>query len=76
MARSKMKFICRSLVDPCSFYRISGNDKLIVALYVDDGIVAATRKICIEKFFEKIGSGIQDNSSIVISQKKVHRGYS
>lgn len=36
------------------FYRVSGNDKLIVALYVDDGLVAAMKKISIEEFLSRL----------------------
>jgi hypothetical protein len=31
-----------STADPCLYFRITGNDKIILVLYVDDGIVAAT----------------------------------
>lgn len=42
-----------SAADPL-FYRVSGNDKLIVALYVDDGLVAAMKKISIEEFLSRL----------------------
>lgn len=43
-----------STADPCLFYRITEKDKLIVTLYVDDGLVAATKKISIEEFLSRL----------------------
>lgn len=43
-----------STADPCLFYRITEKDKLIVTLYVDDGLVVATKKISIEEFLSRL----------------------
>lgn len=43
-----------STADPCLFYRNTEDDKLIVVLYVDDGIVAATKTSSIDEFLKKL----------------------
>lgn len=43
-----------STADPCLFYRDSDEDKLIVGVYVDDGLVAAKKKTTIEKFLNRL----------------------
>lgn len=43
-----------SAADPCLFYRNSDDDKLIVGVYVDDGLVAAKKKTTIEKFLSRL----------------------
>ncbi|CAF4808934.1 unnamed protein product [Pieris macdunnoughi] len=57
--RFKEFLICKfglvqSEADPCLFYRISDEDKLIVVLYVDDGLVAATKDGIIQEFLRKL----------------------
>lgn len=46
--------LSESTADPCLFYRIIGEDKLIVVLYVDDGLVAATKKSDIDVFLSEL----------------------
>lgn len=71
---SNLKFQ-QSVADPCIFHRISNNEKLIVVLYVDDGLVAASNKAIINKnnldsgFFLNISISRQDNGPIFICQK-------
>ena len=43
-----------STADPCLFYRNSEDDKLIVGIYVDDGLVVAKKKATIKKFLSKL----------------------
>lgn len=45
-----------SLADPCLFHRNINGNKLLVALYVDDGLVAASRETDIQEFLEKLKS--------------------
>lgn len=40
--------------DPCLFYRICKNDKLIIGIYVDDGIVAGSDKNDMSYFTEQL----------------------
>lgn len=44
----------QSTADPCLFYHCAGRDKLIVVLYVDDGIVVATEEARINNFLKKL----------------------
>lgn len=44
----------QSNADPCLFYSISGNEKLIVVLYVDDGLVATINKASINGFLTSL----------------------
>ena len=43
-----------SLEEPCLFVRERNNNKIILALYVDDGIVAATSKKELEEFINQL----------------------
>lgn len=43
-----------SAADPCLFYRLFGCNKLIVVLYVDDGLVLSTKTVCIKELIEKL----------------------
>lgn len=40
--------------DPCLFKRGEGKDKLIIALYVDDGLIASASSNATEKFYEEM----------------------
>ena len=51
--------LCESTADPCLFYRATGDEKLIVVLYVDDGLVAAQKKTDIDKFLCKLKSELK-----------------
>lgn len=46
--------LVQSEADPCLFFCMSGEDKLIIVLYVDDGLVAATQKSVIQEFLRKL----------------------
>ena len=35
----------KSTADPCLFFRITNNETLIIAVYVDDGIKASTNQV-------------------------------
>jgi hypothetical protein len=48
-----------STADPCLYFRITGNDKIIFVLYVDDGIVAATNRQSINIFLDKLKEELQ-----------------
>jgi hypothetical protein len=48
-----------STADPCLYFRITGNDKIILVLYVDDGIVAATNRQSINIFLDKLKEEFQ-----------------
>lgn len=48
-----------STADLCLFYRNTEGDKLVVVLYVDDGIVAATKTSSIDKFLNKLKTEFQ-----------------
>lgn len=43
-----------STVDPSLFYRVAEKDKLMVLLYVDDELVAASQKRNIDNFLKKL----------------------
>ena len=44
------KGLNKSTTDPCLFFRITNNEKLIIGVYVDDGIIAGTNQVEIEEF--------------------------
>lgn len=46
--------LVESKADPCLFFRENCDDKLIVVLYVDDGLISASKKEDIEVFLRKI----------------------
>lgn len=54
-----------SLADPCLFYSVTGNVKLIVAFYVDDGLVAATNKVLIERFLNQLKTEFQVTFEVI-----------
>ena len=74
-----------SQADPCLFIRESNNKKLILALYVDDGLIAATDTNDLKTFIEELKSEfkivskeasyflgleiVQENNYIKISQQ-------
>lgn len=46
----------QSVADPCMFYCTSDTEKLIVVLYVDDGLVVGTSKTTINEFLTNLAS--------------------
>jgi hypothetical protein len=44
--------LCESKADPCLFYSANNCGKLVVVIYVDDGLVAATDKGKIKEFLQ------------------------
>ena len=44
----------RSEADPCLFIRVNGDRKIIVALYVDDGLVASTHREDADQFITEL----------------------
>lgn len=54
-----------STADPCLFYRITKNDKLIITLYVDDGLVVATKKSSIEEFLSRLKKKFKITAELV-----------
>lgn len=54
-----------STADSCLFYRIKGCNKLILVLYVDNGLVVATKEAVIEEFLFKLKSELKITSGSV-----------
>lgn len=52
----------QSVVDSCMFYHVSDTMKLIVVLYVDDGLVIATSKLIISKLL----NNLEDKFKIIV----------
>ena len=52
----------KSTADPCLFFRITNNEKLIIAVYVDDGIIAGTNQVEIEEFLNELKSSFKITS--------------
>lgn len=58
---TKLKFVPLH-ADPCIFVKNEDGNQLIVALYVDDGLVASTSKKFLEKFLNDLKSEFKANS--------------
>ena len=54
-----------SEADSCLFYRVTSADKLIVVIYVDDGLVAATKKSTADEFLKELKATFQITSGDV-----------
>ncbi|UYV74917.1 hypothetical protein LAZ67_12001798 [Cordylochernes scorpioides] len=50
----KEKYLQESTADPCLFFRKTNDQLLIIAIYVDDGIIAGTNEQEIKKFLDEL----------------------
>ena len=53
------KGLKKSTADPCLFFRITNNEKLIIAVYVADGIIAGTNQVDIEEILNELKSSFK-----------------